>query len=83
MGIGNQNFYVIEEFISRGTLKGETFAGRNFRDFADFGPFRESLFRKSFEKLLLRKIFSIFAEFLVIKLRQVMTIDHSSSFVSP
>ena len=48
MGIGNQNFYVIEEFISRGTLKEETFAGRNFHDFADFGPFRESLFRKTF-----------------------------------
>ena len=26
MGIGNENFYVIEEFISRGTLKEETFA---------------------------------------------------------
>ena len=36
MGIGNQNFYVIEEFIGRGILKEETFAGRNFRDFADF-----------------------------------------------
>ena len=48
MGIGNKDFYVIEEFISRGTLKEETFAGRNFRDFADFGPFGESLFRKIF-----------------------------------
>ena len=26
MGIGNQNFYVIEEFIGRGILKEETFA---------------------------------------------------------
>ena len=48
MGIGNQTFYVIEEFISGGTLKEETFAGRNFHDFADFDPFRESLFRKIF-----------------------------------
>ena len=30
------------------------------------------------KKLLLREIFSIFADFPVIKLRQVMTIDHSS-----
>ena len=37
MGIGNENFYVIEEFISRGTLKEETFAGSDFHDFAYFG----------------------------------------------
>ena len=48
MGIGDQNFYVIDELISPGTLKEEIFSGRNFRDFADFGPFRESLSRKIF-----------------------------------
>ena len=41
MEIENQNFYIIEEFTSRGTLKEETFA--------DFGPFRESLFHKIFD----------------------------------
>ena len=30
------------------TLKEETFAGRNFRGFAVFCPFRESFFRESF-----------------------------------
>ena len=29
------------------TLRVETFAGRNFRDFADFGQIRESLFREN------------------------------------
>ena len=37
------------------------------------------LFRKSVEKLLLHEIFNFFPDFLVIKHRQVMTIDHSSS----
>ena len=59
MGIGNQNIYVTEEFISRGTSKEETFAGRNFCDFADFGPFPESLFHKIFNQTSSAKVYSM------------------------
>ena len=39
------------------TLRSETFAGRNFRGFADFWPFRESSFPRNFSKCLNRESF--------------------------
>ena len=39
------------------TLRSETFAGRNFRGFAFFGPFRESFFPRNVSKCLIREIF--------------------------
>ena len=40
------------------TLKEETFAGRNFHVFADFGLFRESFSREIFRDLSTVKIYS-------------------------
>ena len=39
------------------TLKEETFAGRNFRDFAVFSQIRESLFPRNFSKDVIRESF--------------------------
>ena len=39
------------------TLKEETFAGRNFRGFAVFCPFRESFFREIFQNGSSAKVF--------------------------
>ena len=43
---------------NKNTLREETFAGRNFRVFADFGLFRESFFRKIFQDLSSAKVYS-------------------------
>ena len=40
------------------TLREETFAGRNFRVFADFGLSRESFFREIFRDLSSAKVYS-------------------------
>ena len=49
---------IILEHVINCTLKEETFAGRNFRVFADFGLFRESFFREIFQYLSSAKVYS-------------------------
>ena len=51
------NNYEVENFNSI-TLREETFAGRNFRVFADFGLLRESFFREIFHDLSSAKFYS-------------------------
>ena len=45
------------DHLIQGTLKEETFAGRNFRGFAVFSQIRESLFQRNVSKYVIRKSF--------------------------